>query len=203
MRHPIAFLLALLLAAPCLGQARPTRDEVGAVPAAFRLTKHDGSVVMLARYRVDGRYYVGTDVHGTTRQFYVDNVKSLEPLDGPPAASPELPVAEATPSARTTARTAPRTTARTTPRESPPATFEAPAIGLPDAGPPAARPSPGSSTSSRPPAEEEDRPARASGSHYAGYTTATGIPMLTGPRGGTYHLSKSGKKDYHKPGRKR
>ncbi len=40
--------------------------------------------------------------------------------------------------------------------------------------------------------------AAATGGKSTGGTTATGLPIYEGPRGGRYHISKSGKKVYEK-----
>ncbi len=157
----------------------------GATPA-YRLTRTGGEVVYIVSYVKKGQFYHVTDGRGKVTQHFVGSVKSIEPLTEQEAklaeggtgadAAPDLGSSAGSadipydlPSARTTARYTPRTTSRTTARTGARRSYSL----------------------------DDPLPALDLSASNIG-TTATGIPLHMGPRGGIYHYSKSGNKVYQR-----
>ena len=147
---------------------------------AYRMTRRNGDVYLISRYLEEGNFFIVHDLDGKKSSHLVDSIARIEPLD-----AAELTAASAnysSPGARKVesfARSEARTSARTTVRSS------ARGVKKEEYIPPAPPPDP-----------PEERPVvRPS---YSAGTTATGIPLHVGPRGGIYHFSKNGNKVYQK-----
>ena len=173
-------LILVSLTAPAFGQARTEARTsiVGNVTLpAYRLTRTDGSVILIVSYVKKGLFYVVTDMRQHSTQHLIESVKSIEPLsqeemdkasadlDQPSAVAPEY-----------SARTSPRIEARTTARRTGRRYARKDGIKLPPSIP----------------VESNSTSAASLG------TTATGIPLHMGPRGGIYHYSANGNKVYER-----
>ena len=188
MRFVLALLLGLALASPSFGQSKSSGSPPAPAAGApgYRMTRRDGHMYLIKRYMKQGTFYVVTDINGKNTSHLIDSVASIEPLTKEQLAEEgphyETPGASKGPeSARISARTSARTTARTKARAQDPEPKELEFSSIPDIPPARPAASSDSFTSSSGPG-----------------TTATGIPLHVGPRGGIYHYSKSGKKVYEK-----
>jgi hypothetical protein len=184
MRYLLVFLLASTFADHTFGQSKsssPAAKTAPAVtkvaPAGYRMTRTDGNVYLLKSYKQDGRFYTVTDINGKVTTHLIESVLSIrelseEKLDEAVATyEPPGVSARASSSTRTSARTSSRSKARTTAR-------------IPDPVP-VPKPDP-------PPSSYTSADSSSLGS------TATGIPLHMGPRGGIYHYSKNGNKVYQR-----
>jgi hypothetical protein len=187
MRGLIIACSWFVLCAPVYGQAR-TEARRSIDPdidlARYKVTRVGGEIFYVVSFTEKPPWYIFTDVQGTKRNMLKTSVAKIEPLDEETA----LKVAENAPTAHSSfgtnlyngPRIEARVKARVAARKRPPGV------------------SPSSSvSSSRPRASlvaPSDEPIDQSRSNVG--TTATGIPLHVGPRGGVYHYSASGRKVY-------
>lgn len=188
MRFATCFLVLLAGVTPAFGQAR-TEARTGiasnVTQPKYRLVRTEGTKLLITEYEQDGDFYVVTDTNDKTSRHFIKSVKRIEPLT-------EAEIAEfdrqqdtsqahsSSPTPRTTARVASPRTARTTARKS----YSASGTG---------NSSRSETTASTAPPTQPTPPTQDA----AAGTTATGIPLHVGPRGGVYHISKGGNKVYH------
>jgi hypothetical protein len=176
-------------------KSTPPKFETPAWAAGYRVTKDDDSTLLVRRFQKRDKFYALTDRSGKITQLFESTVKNIEPLSGEtwksltdppkPVKPPSdleakddvkeeqglLPESRSDPVvAKSPAKTSYRSTARTSARTT-------------------------ARTSPRPPALDDPPPYV---DRTSPGTTATGIPLHVGPRGGIYHFSASGNKVYQR-----
>lgn len=186
MRYACLFLLASMC--PCaqaFGQAR-TEAKITARPDLtlpnYRVTRTSGKTFLIVSYTKSGQWYTFLDIHEKKTNNLASLIEKIEPLPEGEAIALIDKADSAGEDSRTSSSRGPRVQARTEARTSPPRGKSQNRQTTSEAGG----------------TDDSPSPASFSSGGYSSGTTATGLSLHTGPRGGVYHYSANGNKVYQR-----
>jgi hypothetical protein len=195
-------LAMLLVCPPAYGQRTEAKRSVGGelLLPKFRVVRLDKPTLYVVSHELMGTYYKLVDVNGKQITLNVETVIGIFPITEEEAervadeakTRASAPLEVATRGPRVAARTTPRTFARTASpgTEETDPEIHSPSTTKPSGNFPRPRKRRYASTSWWSPGFVDQ-------SNWNYGTTATGIPLHVGPRGGVYHITSGGNKAYH------